>query len=175
MYLASIGVTRIFRELIATLLANVTETVMGILWPYHVAKANDPPYVYDMAYWSICVSLTVRGILTLMIIVRLTLHIRNIRNAIGASSGLGGLYTAVITMLVESFALSAVGYILFIASFSTTTFVAAIFSAPLGEIQVSVVFLFLQHTAIRGHRLINESDRQSLNSSSFYESQTGRR
>ena len=133
----------------------------------------DSPRVYDLIYLAICVSLNV--ILSLMIIIRLALHTRNIRNAIGATSGLGSLYTTLITMLVESFALSAVGYILFIASFSTTSYAVAIFSAPLGQIQVRVFFPFLQRTAIPEYCLIDETDRPSLNSSSFYELLTGLR
>ena len=143
---------------------------MGILQCYHIAKGDDLWRVYDTTYFAIGVSLNV--LLTLMIITRLALHIRNVRNAVGASSGLGGLYTAVITMLVESSALNAVGYLLYIVSVSTYSFAAFIFNAPLGETQVSVVFPFLQRIAIPGHRLINETDRPSLNSSSFYESQT---
>ena len=145
----------------AALLVNVIETAVGILWSYHIAKKDDSWPNYDTAYMAICVALNV--LLTLMIIIRLALHIRNIRNAIGASPGLGGLYTTVITILVESSALNALAYTLHIVS--TFDFAAYIFSAPLGETQVSVFFPILQRTAIPGHSLINETDRQSLNSS----------
>ena len=120
---------------------------------------------------AICVSLNV--LLSLMIIVRLALHSRNIRNAIGASSGAGGLYTALITMLVESSALNAVGYLLFIISGTVNGSVSNIFAPAVGEIQVRAVFPFLQRTTIPGLHLIIETDRRYLCSSSLYESQTG--
>ena len=158
----------LFRELIATLSANVTDTVTGILWSYHGAgQGPESLGIYIKAYISICVSLNV--LITLMIIMRLALHSRNIRNAIGASPGLGGLYTAVITMLVESSALNAVGYLLYIVSNSPHKF---FFTPPLGEIQVGAASLSLQYTAVPRHRLIIEADRSFLCSSSLYESQT---
>ena len=142
---------------------------MGIMWSYRQVRHYDSFLVSNITYLAICVSLNI--FLTLMIIVRLALHSRNIRSAIGASPGPGNLYRAIITMLVESFALNAVGYILFILSIS-----GVIFSTPLGEIQVRAVFHFLRHTAtIPGHHLIIETDRRSLCSSLFCESQTGLR
>ena len=51
-------------------------------------------------------------ILTLMIIVRLALHTRNNRGALGAPGGIAGVYKAVITMLIESCALYTVGSVL---------------------------------------------------------------
>lgn len=108
-----------------------------------------------------------------MIIVRLVLHSRNIRNAIGTSSGPGSLYTAVVTMLVESSALYAITFLLYIVPLATSSYIAYIFSPALGDIQVRVVFTFPRRAAISGHCLIIESDRSSPRSLSFYESQNG--
>ena len=138
-YLASIGTC--LSLLTMTLLANATKTVTGILRTYHNARGDGLSGIYDTTYLAICVSLNV--LLSLMIIVRLALHSRNIRKAIGTSSGLGSLYTAVITMLVESSALNAVGYLLCIVTASADSFVAFIFSPPLGEIQVISLFLIV--------------------------------
>ena len=74
-----------------------------------------------------------------MIITRLVLHNRNVRNAIGASSGVTGLYTAIITMLVESSVLLAVGYLLYIIPTAVNSNFALVSSTVLGEIQVRVV------------------------------------
>ena len=162
---------RVIRELIETVFVNVTGTATSILWTYHNANNDDSWRVYNTAYSAICVSLNV--IITLMIIIRLALHSRNIRKAIGASSGPGGLYTAVITMLVESSALNAVGYLLFIISITADSCIPWIFSSALGDLQVRAVFPFLRRTGIPRRGLITGMDRSSPNSSSFYESLTG--
>ena len=148
---------------------------MGIVWCYYLAKVEVTQRGIVLNTQFHLISLVLNVLLTLMIIIRLALHTRNIRNALGASSGLGGLYTALIIMLVESSALNAVGYLLFIISGSVHSFVWYIFSPILGEIQVRVDFHLFQRTGMLGHRLINEMDRSSLCSSSFYESQTGLR
>jgi hypothetical protein len=49
----------------------------------------------------LCDFTSLNVLLIFVIIARLALHSRNIRNAIGASSGPGGLYTAIITMLAS--------------------------------------------------------------------------
>ena len=81
-----------------------------------------------------------------MIIVRLVLHSRNIRNAVGASSGPSGLYTAVVVMLVESSALYTFAFLLYLVPTAALSTVAYIF-ADLGEIQVRVIFTFPRRTA----------------------------
>ena len=135
LYLASVGTClSLFCEPEAILLANVTDTVTSIFWCYHVARQEDYKIVFDMTYLSICLSLNI--LLTLMIIVRLILHNRNARNAIGASSGAGALYKAIIAMLIESSALYAVGFLLYIISIVSSSRAGLIFSLPLGEIQV---------------------------------------
>ena len=64
-----------------------------------------------LPYFSISLSLNI--LLTLMIVVRLILHTRNIRTAVGIA-GIGGLCKAIITMFIESCALYAVNSVLFI-------------------------------------------------------------
>jgi hypothetical protein len=114
--------------------ANVANTVMGIL-----AQEKSTQFVpaLEISYFAISLSLNV--LLTLMIIVRLALHSRNIRNAIGASSGPGGLYTAIITMLVESSALNAIGYLLYIITDAVGSNLSYLFSPLIGHIQVRSV------------------------------------
>ena len=63
---------------------------------------------YDWAgipYLSISLSLNV--LLTLITVIRLALHARNFRTAMG-ETGSSGLYRAVITMFIESCAINAV-------------------------------------------------------------------
>ena len=68
---------------------------------------------FSVPYYSISVSLNV--LLTLMIVVRLVLHSRNVGTAMGSPRGFGGLYKTIITMLVESSALYAVSSVLVVA------------------------------------------------------------
>jgi hypothetical protein len=142
---------------------NVADTVMGI---FGEEAPDGFSFTLEISYFAISLSLNV--LLTLMIIVRLALHSRNIRNAIGASSGAGGLYTAIITMLVESSALNAIGYLLSIITETVGSNLAYTFSSVLGHLQVRC----LCHFPTYRHCLIIEAHRPSLCSSSFYGSRT---
>ena len=61
------------------------------------------------------ISVLLNVFLTLMIVIRLVLHKRNTRNALGTAYKSDGLYNTVVTMLIESCAISAVTYVLYIA------------------------------------------------------------
>ena len=78
-----------------------------------------------------------------MIVIRLALHSRNFRNAIGAPHSTSGLYNAVVTMLVESCALYAVNSILYIGPWGAGNHIADIFFPILSETQVRGIFLAL--------------------------------
>lgn len=119
----------------------------GILWLYHAASLNGYSVSAEITYFIVCLLLNV--LLTLMIIARLVLHRRNIRNAIGASFGAGGMYASIITMLVESAALYAIGYLLYIVSFASNGYAGYIFTPPLGEIQVIAPFMIILRVANR--------------------------
>jgi len=71
-----------------------------------------------------------------MIVVRLVLHSRNIRTAMGTSNGVGGLYKAIVTMLIESSALYAVNSLLFVGTWGAGSGAADIFLPILAETQV---------------------------------------
>ena len=81
------------------------------------------------------ISLSLNIILTLMIVVRLILHTRAIRTAMGGS-GIGGLSKAIVTMLVESCALYAVSSVLVIGPWGATATIGNTFLSILPEIQV---------------------------------------
>ena len=111
--------------------------VLGIAFTCLAAKpksANAFPMYLGDSYYSVSLSLSV--ILTLMIIVRLILHRRNVRKAIGVADSAGGLYTAVITMLVESYALYFVTFILFFAYWATGNWASELFAGVLSATQV---------------------------------------
>ena len=95
-----------------TFRANVDDVAMGIV----LVHANSELAVNAWAglvYLSISFSLNV--LLTLMIIIRIVLHVRNTRAAVGIN-GIGGLSKAIVTMLVESCALYAVSTLLVLGS-----------------------------------------------------------
>ena len=93
-----------------TLRANIGSIVMGITFVYQAVIPTGITWS-GLPYYSIL--LPVNVILTLMIVVRLIVHARNSRAALG-TTGIGGLYKAVITMLVESCAIFTVSSLLVI-------------------------------------------------------------
>jgi len=118
---------------------HVVDTVTGIMLVHRSLQPNsgvwDPVAIYfGLSYLSISLSLNV--LLTLMIVIRLVLHSRNIRAAIGAPSGLTGLYKAVVTMLIESSAIYAVSSLLYLGFWGSRSYVAEVFSAIPTETQV---------------------------------------
>ena len=67
---------------------------------------------FGIPYLSFSVSLNI--LLTLMIVIRLVLHSRDMRAATGSPVGISGLYKAICTMLIESCALFSVSSLLVI-------------------------------------------------------------
>ena len=91
-------------------------------------------------YFSISVSLN--ALLTLMIVTRLVLHSRLVRDAMGPLLRPTGLYNAVTSMLVESCALYAVTFILFIGAWGTGSPAQFVLFPFLAQAQVRAVFTF---------------------------------
>ena len=85
---------------------------MGILFVYQAVGPTGITWS-GLPYYSISLSLNV--LLTLMIVIRLIVHARSTRAALGMT-GIGGLYKAVVTMLVESCAIFAVSSLLVIGT-----------------------------------------------------------
>lgn len=114
---------------------------MGIAFIYQIAGPNLLAIDCVTPYYSISTSLNV--LLMSMIVVRLVRNSRNVRSAIGASARVGGLYKTTVTVLVESGALYAVSYILFIGPWAANSVATNIFFPILVETQVRAVFMFL--------------------------------
>ena len=150
---------------------------MGIMLVYYQVTEPDSSdwskvaLSFDYPYFSISLALNV--LLTLMIIIRLILHRRNIRNAMGTPTGAGGLYNAVITMLIESSALYAVCALVFVGPWGAGGYVTDVFSPILGQTQVCAVLMRSRSTTISGCcYLIILTNRLLLRCSSSYESLT---
>ena len=90
------------------------------------------PSIPTIPYFSISLSLNV--LLTLMIVIRLVLHNRNIRAIMGAPVGISGFHRTIITMLIESCALYAVSSLLVVGK--STSRIAYLFMPILSEVQV---------------------------------------
>ena len=93
-----------------------------------------------LAFYVISVSLNI--LLTLMIVVRLILHKKNFRNALGTAQRSDGLYNTVVTMLIESCAISAITYVLYIVTWVTGNPTQLMFYPLLIVSQVRAVFFF---------------------------------
>ena len=119
--------------MVSTLWANVINIAMGIAINYQNAGAAGVTWS-ALPYYSI--SLSLNTLLTLMIVIRLIVHARNTRSALGMA-GIGGLSKAIVTMLVESSALYAVSSLLVIGSWGANTNpIVNLFLAVLYETQV---------------------------------------
>ena len=91
-----------------------------------------------ISYYSISLSLNV--LLTLMIVTRLILHSRNIRKAMGTRDRPVGSYLGtIVTILVESSALYAIAFLLYIGPWRADSSVQYIFFPILAEVQVRTI------------------------------------
>ena len=115
--------------------ANITGTGMGVSFISLTSRQHWNALTTDSGLSYFSISVVLNTLLTLMIVIRLTLYSRNVRAAMGMN-GTGGLYKAIVTMLVESFALYAVNSLLFIGSWGAGNDVNNTFLATLAEMQV---------------------------------------
>ena len=163
-----------------THLFNTTGTVMGVVLIYYqvtqptTALWGSVPQSFDYPFFAISPSLNI--ILTLMIVVRLVVHQGRIRNAMGPSATTSKWYMAVVTILVESCALYAVSFILFLGPWGAGSSAANIFFPVVAQTQVRTPFFrtFLTHCSLGDYCLIILSNRSSPRFSSFNASPIGK-
>ena len=121
-------------------------TVTGIifLWKNSTPDGGTwTPSAVNFGYPAFLTSLFLNVLLTLMIIVRLVLHNRNIKKAMGTQSTTSGLYKTIVTMFVESFALYTVIFLLFIGTWGAKSYFVYTFFPILVETQVRATFAIL--------------------------------
>ena len=116
----------------STLHANAINVAMGTAFIYQNARVSRPVWS-ALPYYSISLSLNI--LLTLMIVVRLIMHTRNTRTALGIS-GIGGLCKAIVIMLVESCALYAVNSLLVIGPLGAKNVTWSFFMSAIGQVRV---------------------------------------
>jgi hypothetical protein len=130
----------VFPRVVEIPTSSVIDIVLGVATIYEDETDTFPWGVdFTTPYFSVSVSLNF--ILTLMLVVRLAIHHRNIRKVAGL--GAGGLYKAVISMLVESCSLYAVSLILYIGVEAAGSPVQLLFFPIISETQVRAGFFFL--------------------------------
>jgi hypothetical protein len=143
MYLASLGMTSdpplTYSELTSLIVTGITLVSQnsrpgGGIWT---------PSAFKFGYPYLLVSLSLNVLLTLMIVMRLALYKRTIKNILGTTAGTNGLFKAIIAMLVESFALYTVTYLLFIGTWGGKSYLVYTFFPILTETQVRRVPLFV--------------------------------
>ena len=133
--------------------------------PVHALSDYIALTVFGISYYSIVLFLNI--LLTFMVVARLFLHSRSMGGIMGAPTGSGGPYNAIIVMLVESCALYSVTFLLFIGLWAAESAVANVFQSILMEIQVRGVFTSSKHTTILKHSLLTVvASRSLLHSSS---------
>lgn len=130
-----------------TLTANVADLVMGIFIIYENCRRELSAVIYfanclAVPYYSIALSLN--SILTLMIVIRLALHSKYLRDAMGPLSRPDRLYITIITILIESSALYAITFIGYIGPWWAKESLGDALLPLLSQVQVRVVFMFLQ-------------------------------
>ena len=107
---------------------------MGIVFDYQSSILNLTSTAWSgLPYYTISLSLNI--LLTIMIVIRLAVHTRNVRNVLGIR-GTGGVYKAVVTMLIESCVISAVSSLLVIGPWAADSPITNVFLAILPETQV---------------------------------------
>ena len=87
---------------------------MGVMFIYQTSEPTNVDEWSIIPYFSISLSLNI--LLTLIIVIRLALHARNVRTALGGT-GSGGLCKAIVTMFIESCAVNAVISVLLLGLF----------------------------------------------------------
>ena len=138
-YIASVGKSQVSFEINMTPQANFSGTVVGIMRVHIIStQMGNPATVVALstAYYSIPFSLNL--LLTLMIVTRLLLHRRNIRCAVGTFGGAAGLYTTIVVMLVESYALYAIALLSYIVPRGLNSIVTVIPAQIIPSTQVRV-------------------------------------
>ena len=87
-----------------------------------------------------------------MITTRLVLHSRNIRQATGALDGATGLYSTIVTILVESCALYAAALVFYVVPFTIGSWFGFIPVRIIAHVQVRALLAFFD--ALQGWNVV---------------------
>lgn len=122
--------------------------VTGILeMVQYLGDALNSTIQFVFVYLPLSLSLTI--ILTSMIVTRLVLHGKNMKNAVGSGAGSTGVYKTIVTMFVESYALYAIAFIVCMGFRFTGNAYQLVFRPLLSKAQVIAPFLVILRVANR--------------------------
>ena len=122
--------------------------------------------IYSFMCYPISLSLTI--LLTFMIVIRVALHARAMKDAMGSeASGTAGLWKTIVTMFIESYALHAISFIIDEALGFADNPIVLVSDPIFSETQVRVLLHSHDAAIIMGRCLILVTNRSSLHSSSF--------
>ena len=143
-YVASIGARSIHSHVNGTQPANFTGTGAGIASIYldsvFETSAASTITCITSSYYATCLALNI--LLTLMIITKLILHRKNLQRAIGTSNAATRVYTTIVIMLVESYALYAIALISDTLAWALQSVGVYVTGKILSNVQVRTVFHF---------------------------------
>ena len=141
MYFASFGMHRVRSELTLLTSTDIAGVVIGIMnWTWDLKTRNDISVPgLGTPYFSISLSLNI--LLTLMIIVRLILHHKHLRQAVGVTTRASRLYKAILVLLIESCALYTLSFLPYILIFVFHNLYKSIFWPILNGTQVRAVLV----------------------------------
>lgn len=144
MYLASLGAWWSPPPADDYLPANVIDLATCIMIAYENSRpisflaTHNVVANFGTPFYAISFSLNI--LLTFMIIARLFVHNRNLRRSMGHLVKPDSLYKIVATLLIESFSIYAVSFVLYIVPWAASSSVANIFFPPLAGMQVRASF-----------------------------------
>ncbi|KAF9465120.1 hypothetical protein BDZ94DRAFT_1296643 [Collybia nuda] len=123
---------------------------MGIMTIYQSSRPNSDLWTtvtvnFGLPYFSISSALNI--LLTLMIVVRLSLHYRKFKDTLGRR--FLSQYKGVITMLVESSAIYAISSILFIGTYGANNTISVLFIPILSQTQIIAPLLIISRVSKR--------------------------
>jgi len=133
-------------------LMYIASFAMGIVLIYfqitQPTTRRPSPLAMRFNYPFFTISPSVNIILTLMIVGRLVVHRRNLQSAMGSSARTtSGLYKAVVTILVESCALYAASFILFLVPWGLQHPITNMFFPIVAQTQVIAPLLIIHRAA----------------------------
>ena len=170
MYITSIGARSGPSPLTLIILAKVIDAVMSIVTIFQDVPRDrilKSTISFNLVFCPVSLALTI--LLTLMIIVRLALHGRGMRNTMGFGTNTSKLYETLVTMFVESYALYTLSFIVNIAFVGVKNPLQSVFGPMVIGTQVRAVSHFQGATMTLRGCLAIVASRSSLRSSSFCE------
>lgn len=127
--------------------------VMGVMFIYEgsqpgLTASNSVTAVqFGAPFFSISFALNI--LVTFMIITRLILHRRKMRNVMGVAVCTSGLYMATIAIIIESYALCALAVTLYLGTWGSGSFLQFVFLQVISQTQVIAPFLITLRIASR--------------------------